>query len=206
MVTVFVFDAGVPIGLHKIHSLGEVVEGIEELGSRVILSSENLNEVGKRGSIEAKNILSEADCVKIISSEDYKDQYERLRQEWKQKRIVLSKKDTHVLVLAKIEKADFVVAQDSNVINKAKDIRNMYSLAYMVPMSNVDLLRHLYNEGCMTLENFVVKALKLYKRDGLDNVWNGINHREWDEEILKAHFQLYKDPIREAIREGGIYG
>jgi hypothetical protein len=69
MVTVFVFDAGVPIGLNAIGFLEEVMQYLEEMDSEVFMSTQNLSEVSWKES----KILRNSGCFENICSDDHKD-------------------------------------------------------------------------------------------------------------------------------------
>jgi hypothetical protein len=133
-----------------------------------------------------------------------KEDFEKFRMHMEEKnKIFLSGKDKYVPYIAKKIKADYVVTFDQNVLIKTEKIRKKFGLEYMKAMTNVGLIKYLYDEKKFKFDEYTKIVLEYFKYVEMQNIFNAITNpdRGWDLKSVKERFQLYKDPLLDALKE-----
>jgi len=201
MLTIFVFDANVVIGFHNIHYLGIVLKKLRELSNKVYMDENNVHELIKESGYKQKTLLKNSGIFEEISPD--KEDFENFRMDLTKNKIFLSGPDKHVPYIAKRIKADYLITSDQNVLIKTEKIRKLYGIRYMKPMSNVALIHYLYVNGKFKFDEYLKIILEYFKYEEMKNIFDAIKNpdRGWELKDIRERFQLYKDPLLDALKE-----
>jgi len=200
--TKFVFDACIPIGLHaiKIEYLEKALQKLCELFDEVYMDHENVLELsrdsgaGEKGALRSSSIFHETRA----DESDFED----FRMSLAGHKIILSTEDTHVLYVAYKKKADYIVSSDGNVLKQANKMKKKFGIEYMKPMTNVGLINYLYENKKISYNEYLEVTLNYFKYVEMDNIYEAITDRDraWDVRAIKERFQVYKNPLLEALK------
>lgn len=196
----FVWDANVVIHFDNIGYLENFLQKLEELDDKVYMAEKNYDEA-TRGHIQRIKVLKNYRIFEIFHPNN--DDFDIFQNKLLQNRINLSGKDRYVPYTAKIKKADYVVTSDENVLKKTKDIRKYYNIKYMMPITNVSLITHLYVYRKLKIEEYVKIVLKYFKHEEMSNIYDAIKNknRGWPLEDVRERVQWYKDPLVDALTD-----
>lgn len=198
-----VIDTCVAIDLneHKVDFLEKLLDCLGD--DKIYISTVNFKEI-KNHKIES--ILTNSDRVCIVETNE--NNFTIFYSEIESKNIKLTNKDAHVLYLAKIENADFVVSSDYNVFYQTNKYKRMMRCSLLVPLNTVLLLKYLYNNNKITGADFFEKTLNIFKHKEIDNVFDHMRKENFNcakekqdkiiapyAQMLKERFEMYREPI-----------
>jgi hypothetical protein len=200
--TKFAFDACIPIGLHAIKYLSDVLQKLKELSDRVYMDHENVSELVRESGAGEKSALSSSGIFHDERADDR--DFEGFRRWLADHKIVLKDKDTHVLYVAYKKKTDYTVSSDGTVLKQADRMRVEFGIEYMKPMTNVGLINYLYANGKISYKEYLEVTLKYFKYVEMENIYNHLTVADkelrWDVRVIKERFQVYKNPLLEALK------
>jgi hypothetical protein len=125
-----------------------------------LTSTENFAEIL---SFRTRRLLELSDNVQII--EDDMDRFSVFSQELKDLRCHLSKKDKHVVCLARELAADYVVSSDLMIFNVAEKYRRYHQLNHMSPLTTVTLLQYIFQKQSIDAYTLLEKTLMSREKD-----------------------------------------
>ncbi len=193
----FAFDAQSIIAYkkieHKFDNLqNKVIELLTEDGEECIMCEVNIDEVSGWDPPASLNKVPRSKPERFIE----------FRKQLRERNIkVAGRKDHHAFITALDADCDYLVTNDTTLVRAVGDFGDAWG-SKLRPFSPIQLISYLVSRDIISLRDFIVISLNIFKYDEIENIVKGIKESQWLVDDAQEKFQDYKDPIIDRL--GGL--